>query len=155
MYITPSNWFLAPPSYERQQTFVRHATRELRRFVELYPAHRLVGQARKLLDDAERQLYEHELFVARFYRSRDKPAGVVQRMEHAMRQFPELAGTEDNYLTLAKAYVQTKRVGNAEALYQAYLDRFPSGQYTEQAKKSLQALRSLRETPLGKKEGDK
>ena len=150
----PSNWFLAPPRHERMQVYVQHASRELSRFVELYPAHRLVSKARKLLDDCEQQLYDHEIYVMRFYKGRNKPAGVVRRLERAMREYPELAATEENYMTLAKAYVQTKKVAHATAMYEAYLARFPGGSYVDQASESLQTLRSLQRRDVGTKKGD-
>lgn len=140
----PSEWFLAPPAHEREQLHVRNATRSLRRFVSLYPSHRLVNQAQTMLDECERKQYDHELYVARFYHSREKPAGVVIRLERAFENYPDLAATEDNYLMLAKAYAQTARLKQAEAMYQAYLDRFPGGEYRDQAEQSLTTLRSTR-----------
>lgn len=141
----PSGWFLSPPVHERQQGFVRHAGAQLQRFVTLYPTHRLLGRAQEMLDECERMLYEHELYVARFYRKRDKPAGVVQRLETAFRQYPRLAGTEDNYLMLAKAYAETSRSNKATAMYTAYLDRFPAGEYRREATESIRVLGSDKE----------
>ena len=138
----PSEWFLAPPVYERQQTQVVHAARELRRFIELHPADTLVPQAQAMLDDCEAKLYEHERFVADFYRDRDKPAGVVQRLETALRKYPDHAATEENFLLLAKAYAQTRKLEKAAAMYQAYLDRFPSGKHRDEAAESLRVLKS-------------
>jgi len=138
----PSDWFLAPPVYERQQNVVRHAESALKRFVSLYPTHRLVGKARVMLDASRRMLYEHELYAANFYRRRDKPAGVVLRLEAAFRKFPDLAATEDNFMMLAKAYAQASKLDEAVAMYEAYLDRFPEGDYRDQADESLTVLRS-------------
>ena len=140
----PSDWFLAPPSYEREQTQILNAERSLRRFVELYPAHSLVPPARKMLDDCKHRMYEHEMYVVGFYRDRKKPAAVVHRMEGAFRRFPRFAGTEKNYLTLAQAYAQTNAVAEATAMYQAYLKRFPSGAYRGQAEESLRVLGSVK-----------
>ncbi len=137
----PADWFLAPPSYEREQNFARNAVNALRRFVMLYPAHRLVADARVMLDDAERKLYEHEIYVARFYHSRDRHAGVVLRLETAFDKFPDLAGTEENYMMLAQAYARTSRMARAEATYEAYLERFPGGDYRSEARESLDVLR--------------
>ena len=141
----PAEWFLSPPVHERQQTHVVFAQRALRRFVELYPAHRLVPQAVKMLDDCEKKLYEHEIYVARFYRKRDEPAAVVQRLERAFRKFPELAGSEENYMILAQALARTKALDKAIAMYQAYIDRFPDGEYRRQAHESLRVLREVQE----------
>jgi len=139
----PADWFLAPPVYERQQTAIISAKRALQRFVDLYPAHKLVVKAKALLGQCRKKLYAHEIYVARFYRKRDKPAGVVQRLEWAFRNFPELAGTEDNYLALAQALAKTSAVRKAAAMYEAYLERFPKGRYRQQAIESLRVLNSL------------
>jgi outer membrane protein assembly factor BamD len=138
----PSDWWLAPPSSEREQAHLVYAENALRRFVDMYPAHRLVPKARRLLDDCERRLFEHEMYVVRFYRTRQKPAAVVLRLEGAFRRFPTMVVTEQNYLILAKAYADTNAVENATAMYLAYLDRFPNGKFREQAHKSLRVLES-------------
>lgn len=136
----PSDWFLAPPRYERQQNFVRQAASALRQFVRLYPTHPLAEQGQAMLDDCEEQLLAHELYVARFYFERSKPYGVVQRLERAFERFPEHAGTEDNYMMLARAYADTERLDAARSMYQAYLDRFPAGQFRGAAETSLRSL---------------
>jgi len=140
----PSDWFLAPPSFEREQTHVIYAENALRRFVELYPTHALVTQAQLLLDDCERRLYEHEIYAVDFYNIRKKPAAVILRLEGAFRRFPHLVVTENNYLVLAKAYADTNAVVKATAMYQAYLDRFPDGNFRKQAYESLRVLKSVK-----------
>ena len=136
----PTGWFLSPPAYERQQIFVRQASQELRRFLQLYPGDRLTGQAQEMLDECERLLYEHELYVAQFYNKRDKYEGVVLRLERAFRNYPDFAATEDNYMMLAQAYAKSARVPQARSMYQAYIDRYPSGERRAEAKESLKAL---------------
>lgn len=140
----PSGWFLAPPVYERQQTFVVQAARELERFLDLHPTDRLAPQARKLLDECERKLYDHELYVATFYDKRDKPRGVIQRLEIVFERFPELAATEDNYLMLAKAYADDQSHAQAEAMYNAYFQRFPNGSRKKEADERIKALRAAK-----------
>ena len=143
----PSDWFLAPPRYERQQNAVRQAAAALRQFVRLYPTSALREQAQTMLDDCEQQLYEHEVYVARFYHDRGKHNGVVQRLERAFEKYPEQAGTPDNYLMLAQAYVKTDKSESAQAMYQAYLDRFPDGEFRADASQNLATLRALQLTP--------
>ncbi|MFT5430777.1 MAG: outer membrane protein assembly factor BamD [Myxococcota bacterium] len=140
----PSGWFLAPPIYERQQTFVKHAATELRRFAQFYPTNRLVPQAQEMLDDCERLLFEHEHFAADFYRNRNKPKGVIIRLERAFRKYPEIAGSdEESYVMLAKAYADTERFDEARAMFASYLERFPDGSFRDQAEESLDALRTV------------
>jgi outer membrane protein assembly factor BamD len=139
----PGDWFLAPPRYERQQSAVQQAAAALRQFVRLYPTHALAQQGQAMLDECQQQLYEHEAYVARFHFERNKPAGVVQRLERAFDRYPEHASTEDNFLMLAKAYVETDRVSAARSMYRAYLDRFPAGEHRATASESLSLLEQL------------
>jgi len=139
----PGDWFLAPPQYERQQSSVQQAAAALRQFVRLYPTHALAQQGQTMLDECQQQLYEHEAYVARFHFERNKPAGVVLRLERAFDRFPEHASTEDNFLMLAKAYVETDRVSAACSMYRAYLDRFPAGEHRATASESLSLLERL------------
>ena len=136
----PSDWFISPPAFERQQSFVRQASLELRRFLQLYPGDRLAPKAQEMLDDCERLMYEHELYVARFYNKRDKYEGVVLRLERAFRNYPDFATTEDNYMMLAQAYAKSARVAQARSMYEAYLDQYPDGDRRTEAKERLQEL---------------
>jgi len=139
----PAVWFLSPPAHEREQRHVRAAGQALRRFVSLYPTNRMTGRAQELLDSCDRILYEHELYVAEFYREREKPAGVVLRLERAFQNYPDLAGTEDNFMMLAQAHAQTGRLGRAKLIYEAYMERFPGGEYRDQAQSSLDAIQTV------------
>lgn len=136
----PSEWFITPPAFERQQTFVRQAAQELRRFLQLYPGDRLASKAQEMLDECERLMYEHELYVARFYNKRDKFEGVVLRLERAFRNYPDFATTEDNYMMLAQAYAKSARVAQARSMYEAYLDQYPNGDRRTEAQERLQEL---------------
>mgnify|MGYP000026183855 CR=1 FL=1 len=140
----PTGWFLSPPVYERQQTFVIQATNELRRFVQYYPTNRLVPQAQDMLDKCQQMLFDHEFFAANFYRKRDKPKGVIIRLERAFRKYPEVAGgDEEAYVMLARAYADTQRFDEARAMYASYLERFPEGSFRGQAEESLTALQTV------------
>jgi outer membrane protein assembly factor BamD len=138
----PSEWFLAPPVYERQQVHLNYATKSLKRFIDLYPGHRLLPQAQRMLNGCLRIAFEHELYVADYYDSREKPHGVVQRLEHMFKAFPVRSVTERTVLMLARAYAQTKQVKKAIFMYQAYLERFRAGSQKEAVKRHLRDLRS-------------
>ena len=139
----PSGWFLAPPVHEREQIHVRRAARALRHFVEFYPGHPLVLQARTMLDRCENLLYEHEAYLVAFYHKRQKPRAVILRLVGMFKEFPERAATEENFLELGRAYVTIGDARRATLMYQAYLERFPKGKYIDQARKSLRVLRSV------------
>ena len=137
----PSDWFLAPPVYERQQLHMEYAQKTLRKFIREYPGHRLVPSARDMLNQCDRIAFDHELYVARFYESREKFRGVVQRMEGLFQAYPKRAVTEENVLMLANAYENTERFSDASFMYRAYLERFPKGADRSEVQRKLKSLR--------------
>jgi len=136
----PSDWFLAPPVYERQQAHLEMAQKALRKFIREYPAHRLIPSARHMLNKCDRIAFDHELYVARFYESRKKYHGVVQRLEGLFQDFPAQSATEENVLMLANAYEETERFSDATFMYKVYLERFPKGDDRSEVKRKLTSL---------------
>jgi outer membrane protein assembly factor BamD len=146
-------WFLSPPGFEREQVPVRRAKRALKKFVRLYPSHPLVSQARKLLNDCDRRLYDHEMYVVDFYESRKKPRAIVQRLEVVFQTYPARAATEENVLLLARSYARIRAFYKAAYMYQAYLKRYPKGSYRAQAVKSLKLLQTEHKKSSSKSKG--
>ena len=119
-----------------------YATKSLKRFISAYPGHRLVPRAQQMLNECERIAFEHELYVADYYDSRDKAHGVVFRLEYMFKTFPERSVTEDNVLMLANAYAKTEQVDKAIFMYRAYLERFSDGTKRSAAQRNIDILRS-------------
>ena len=77
----PDDFFLLPPAYEKDQTSVRDALRELNDFVEKYPDSKYLTDAQKSRREVLARLIEHEVYVARFYLDRDHPQAAVLRLK--------------------------------------------------------------------------
>jgi len=77
----PSEWFLVPPAYEKDQGPVRDALRELSAFLAEYPDSPHADKARKLEEDCVRRLADHELYVADFYLKKKRPQAAIARLE--------------------------------------------------------------------------
>src|SRR5687767_2563830 len=69
----PGDWFLFPPSYEKDQSAVRDAYRELSDFIDKYPDSQYLKDAKTIRLDVAARLIEHEVYVARFYLDRGYP----------------------------------------------------------------------------------
>jgi outer membrane protein assembly factor BamD len=100
----PSDWFLVPPSYEKDQTAVRDAFRELSDFLDKYPDSKYVGDVKKLRRDVTSRLIEHEVYVARFYLDTGHSKAAILRLESALQRYPE-SGREAELLLYLKASV--------------------------------------------------
>ena len=62
----PSNFFLLPPSHEKDQGAVRDAARARGDYVSRFPEDEHAEDAKKMLKDARERLMAHERYVADF-----------------------------------------------------------------------------------------
>jgi outer membrane protein assembly factor BamD len=133
----PSDWFLAPPSYEKDQGPVIDALRELNQFVEQYSKSPYVPQARKLADDCVRRLTDHELFVARYYLSNNHPMATVGRLEGIVKDYPMAKRQPEILLLLGKTYLKMEKLPEARDTFQKLLAEHPDDYRADKAKMYL------------------
>jgi outer membrane protein assembly factor BamD len=84
----PSNFFILPPGYEREQTNVKGAFESMTAFVKTYPSSIYVPNAKKQGEEARQKLAQHEMYVADFYEKRGHLAGAVGRLETVVQKYP-------------------------------------------------------------------
>lgn len=85
----PSDFFVLPPSFERDRNATKDALRALKKYLELYPQHKNAKEAQALVSSCRRELASHELYVARFYRDRKKWVAARGRYELLLSRFPD------------------------------------------------------------------
>lgn len=139
----PDDWFVTPPAFEKDLNAAQRASDKLQSFVRIYARSRFLPRARRMLEEVRAMQFAHSNYVAEFYESRDKPAGVVVRLEHMRSKFPELFETEDNLMRLGQAYVRTGRAKDAWSVYRKYLDRFSEGEHAGVARENLESLEQV------------
>ncbi len=83
----PSDFFVLPPATEKDQAEVRASGVAMADFIRSYPGSEYVPAAQKVYDDVRRRLAEHELYVAGFYKNREKWRAVVGRLNVVERDF--------------------------------------------------------------------
>jgi outer membrane protein assembly factor BamD len=134
----PSDFFLSPPGWERDQGPTRQALRELRRFILDYPESEHVEQAREMLSTALTQLARHELYVAEFYLGRDRPQAAVGRLRHLLATY-EGSGVEPQaLLLLGRVYLQMSETRDARRAFEELIERYPQSGWAEQARSFLE-----------------
>jgi outer membrane protein assembly factor BamD len=75
----PSDWFLLPPSYEKDQAPIKQALDSLQRFVSNYPKSEFVPKARDMINECRERLAAHERYVANFYTKKEAWRGAAGR----------------------------------------------------------------------------
>lgn len=114
----PSDWFLAPPSYERDLDEARDALRHLRKFILDYPEDENVPNASQMAQRALDILARHELYVAEFYDFRDDATAVVLRIERLLYAYQGSSVEAEALELLASAYAELHRDADADAARQ-------------------------------------
>ncbi|MBK7860142.1 MAG: outer membrane protein assembly factor BamD [Archangiaceae bacterium] len=159
----PSDFFIFPPSSEKDQAEVRAASVAMADFIRTYPSSSYAADAQKALDEVRRRMAEHELYVAGFYERRKKWQAVVTRLGVVARDFGGLGYEEKVYFGLYDAYRKLQddakaRLGKAnEELVRARAGVEKAGdQATDEQKQrvtDLEAQVKAAETAIAEAEG--
>jgi outer membrane protein assembly factor BamD len=129
----PDDFFLVPPAYEKDQTAVHDALRELNDFVDKYPDSSYLKQAMQDRREVLRRLIEHEVYVARFYLDRDAPQAAILRLEGALKRYPDSGREAELLLALGETHLQMGHAEKAKENFQKILATYNS---THQARRA-------------------
>jgi outer membrane protein assembly factor BamD len=109
----PDDFFLLPPTAERDQSLVRDAMRELSDFVDKFPDSKYLKQVVDYRRQVLRRLIEHEMYVATFYLDRDKPKAAILRIETALKRYPDSGRDAELLLLLGQTQLKMGDAGRA------------------------------------------
>ena len=133
----PSDFFLVPSSTEKDQTEVRGAYRAMSDFVRQYPTSSLLPEAKKMLDETRQKLAQHELYVASFYKKREKWAAVANRLENVVEKYPGGGLDERALFDLHEVYLKLKDPERAQEALRRIITRFPGSPAASRAQQLL------------------
>ena len=86
----PDDFFLFPPAYEKDLSATSDALRNLEIYVNHYPEDEHVENAKKKIITCQTMLANHELYVAKFYLTRDRPVSARGRLEGLIKKYKGL-----------------------------------------------------------------
>lgn len=133
----PSDFFLLPPSAEKDQAEVRNAARAMQQFLRDYPKSKHVDEAKQILADTRKRLVEHELYVAEFYAKREKWNAVAGRLEKVVSDYPGTSYDERAWFELVDAYTRLNDTARAQQTLKRLIEAMPGTPAAERAKKLL------------------
>jgi len=136
----PSDWFLVPPSYEKDQGATKDALRELIIFKRTFPHSKYQSKVRDLFRRCTRKLAAHEMYVARFYLNQDKPKGAILRLETLLARYPDAGVDPEVMLLLGKTYIKMKEREKAKKTMLSLLKKYPDSPYSAKAQLYLNFL---------------
>lgn len=134
----PGDWFLIPPSHEKDQAAIRDAERALRTYVERYPKDGHIEEGKKLLNEARSRMARHERYVADFYDNADKPISRLKRLETLHDKFADVALDASLLLEMIEVYLEVEQVENAQKIQKELAEKFPNSPERNKAAELIQ-----------------
>jgi outer membrane protein assembly factor BamD len=136
----PDDIFLLPPSYEKDQSAVMDALRELGDFGRKFPDSTYLKRAGELRRQVLQRLVDHEVYVARFYLRADHPNAAALRLEGALRRYPG-SGREPELLTaLGETYLKMGDPARAKETFQRVVTEYAAAEDARRATLYLQFI---------------
>lgn len=133
----PSDFFLVPRSYEKDQTAVRGALKSMTDFIKNYPSSSYLPDAQKGLNEVRGRLAKHELHVADFYAHHGRWPAVAVRLESLVDNYPGAGYDQDALFRLNEVYQRLNQPERAKEALRKVIDRFPGTDAAERARKLL------------------
>lgn len=139
----PSDWFLFPPSYEKDQGPLRQAMDGYSRFLTSYPKSELVPKAQIELTDCRERLVSHERYVAGFYEGKNEWRGAANRYLSIADSFGDLREGHlraDMLWRAAQAYRKFNDAADERATLIRFVQDAPSDPHRKEADDRIKAL---------------
>jgi outer membrane protein assembly factor BamD len=136
----PSDWFLVPPSWERDQGATRDALSQLRRFILDFPEDSRVPEARRMEQRCLALLAEHELYAAEFYRSRRAYRATIGRIQTLLATYHGSGVEPRALLLLGQTFIDTEEPERARQAFEELVATFPESEQAADARRELSDL---------------
>ena len=136
----PSDVFIMPPPYERDQSATRDARNALARFIKTYPESEWQDEAQALLSEVVDALVRHEIYVAKFYLSQDDKVAAAVRLEKVRVNFQESTLVPDAMFLQAMTYLELNKTKEAKRVLGEIITYYPSHYQSLRAKDYLKHL---------------
>lgn len=137
------DFWLFPPSYEKDQSSTEDAANELKTFLDKYPDSPYRAKAKEILVKVGKRLADHEWYVARYYWDRGKPMGTVIRLRRLLERYRGVGYDEEALWLLGRAYIAVAMNDRARGVWQELVEKFPKGSRAGDARSALGGLRPV------------
>jgi outer membrane protein assembly factor BamD len=136
----PSDFWLFPPSTEKDQSATEDAAGELKSFLDRYPDSPYRDKAKDIIAKVGKRLADHEWYVARFYWDRGQPMGTVFRLRRLLERYRGVGYDEEALWLLGRAYVAVALPDRARVAWSELVDKYPKGARAGDARSALAGM---------------
>jgi outer membrane protein assembly factor BamD len=129
--------FLLPPLEERDQAMNVDAYKELKSYVQEYPAGRYGAETAYMLAVVTGRLVRHELYVARYYLRKDAFDAATARIRYALRAYDGSGLEPEAIVLLGETYLKMHKAKEARETFAMVLGKYPASAFSQTAKNFL------------------
>jgi outer membrane protein assembly factor BamD len=140
----PGDFWLFPPSYEKDQSSTEDCSNELKSFLDKYPDSPYRDKAKDILVHVNKRLADNEWYVARYYWDRGKPMGTVLRLRRLLERYRGVGYDEDAMWLLGRAYMAVDMPDRAQRVWQELVEKYPTSLHAKDARQALASLHASR-----------
>ena len=137
----PGDFWMFPPSFEKDQSSTEDAVNELKSFLDKYPESPYKAKAKEILVLVGKRLADHEWYVARYYWDRGKPMGTVLRLRRLLERYRGVGYDEEAMWLLGRAYVAVAMPDRAKGVWTELVAKYPNSARAGEAKSALTGLK--------------
>jgi outer membrane protein assembly factor BamD len=134
------DFWLLPPSHEKDQSATIDAERELRSFLKKYPESPYRKKGADLLQKVALKLARHEWYVANFYWERGRSMGTVLRLRRLIERYPGVGYDGDALWLLGQAYLKVDMPDRARSSWEKLVSEHPEHKRAGDARSALAKL---------------
>lgn len=137
----PGDFWMFPPSHEKDQSATEDAANELKAFLDKYPDSPYRGRAKEIIAKVGKRLADHEWYVATYYWDRGKPMATVLRLRRLLERYRGVGYDDEALWLLGRAYVAVAMPERAKTTWQELLAKHPKSKHASDARAALAGLR--------------
>jgi outer membrane protein assembly factor BamD len=143
----PNDWALVPASWERDQSSTHDAEDALQRFVRDYEHSQYITAARDYLRRTRELLARHEISVAEYYLSRNRPDAAIMRLQTVVETYPDSGLEPEALLKMGEVYLLMGRRSEARATFNTIVSRFTRSSFVDAARRYLSFIGNVPPAP--------
>jgi outer membrane protein assembly factor BamD len=134
------DFWLFPPSFEKDQSSTEDAANELKAFLDKYPDSPYRDKAKEIIKGVGKRLADHEWYVARYYWDRGKPMGTVLRLRRLLERYRGVGYDEEALWLLGRAYVAVDMPDRARNTWNDLVEHYPHTKRADDARAAIGKL---------------
>ena len=131
---TPSDWWLLPPSEEKDQDATKQALRAFRDMIKMFPHSKYLEDANSKIDLCRKKLADHEFYVAQFYFKKQEYRATKMRLDFLLSHFSGLGLDQQALWILAQIQQEEKSQDGLTRTLEKLIAINPATKLAEKAK---------------------